>query len=573
LTALASLKNASSLSDVAALLGFTPSGLAWVLFKAKDEQKYAKFEIPKKSGGVREICAPLGALKLLQKNLANYLYECRDDIQKQQGRRPLSHGFRVGQSIITNARVHRRQRYVLNLDLQSFFPSFNFGRVRGFFMKDKDFGLNPHVATVIAQIACFENSLPQGSPCSPIIADMIAHILDSRLVRLAKAHHTTYSRYADDLTFSTSEKTFPAALAIQSEEPAANWILGDELVATIAHAGFAINSDKTRMQVRPKRQMVTGLTVNMKVNIPQAYFRYARSMCHSLFSTGAYHHPVGAAEMPILTQQLSPLHGMLSHIQHVKRLAEIAERGDENIKTNPGQKLYARFLFYKFFIALQKPLIICEGKTDRIYLKYAIRHLDAFHPRLGQWDDDAFEAGVSFFVYTNRAHQILDLTGGSGSFQGFVNQYRSRLAKYKHKPLANPVILLMDNDDGLTGKFCASLKKQFNVDVGFSSAEPFYHLTDNLYLIKTVEGPGGGTSCIEDCFEPEVKAIPLEGKMFEPDSGNPEKHFGKAAFAEKVVAPNASKINWQHFAPLLSRIVSAMDHHDAVKAAKVDSAA
>ena len=83
----------------------------------------------------------------------------------------------------------------MNIDLQDFFPTFNFGRVRGFFIKDQDFAVPEKVATVIAQIACHEGSLPQGSPCSPLITDMIAHILDVRLVQLAKANRLTYSRY------------------------------------------------------------------------------------------------------------------------------------------------------------------------------------------------------------------------------------------------------------------------------------------------------------------------------------------------------------------------------------------
>ena len=79
----------------------------------------------------------------------------------------MSHGFRRHYSIITNARRHKRRRYVLNLDLQDFFPSFSFGRVRGFFIHNNSFKLNEKVATIIAQIACHENVLPQGSPCSP----------------------------------------------------------------------------------------------------------------------------------------------------------------------------------------------------------------------------------------------------------------------------------------------------------------------------------------------------------------------------------------------------------------------
>ena len=192
MTILDSLRSAKSLSDLAILLSFTPSGLAYTLYKSPDEAKYHKFQISKRDGGLRDICAPKGALKLLQRNLTDLLYDCRDEIVKVRPLRPIAHGFRKDQSIIDNA-AHGR-RYVLNLDLQNFFPSFNFGRVRGYFIKNRDFALNEKVATYIAQIACFENALPQGSPCSPIIADMLAHMLDVRLVRLAKVNRVTYSR-------------------------------------------------------------------------------------------------------------------------------------------------------------------------------------------------------------------------------------------------------------------------------------------------------------------------------------------------------------------------------------------
>ena len=289
-------KSAESLSDVARLLNFTPSGLSYVLYKTEPAQKYSTFEIPKRGGGTRSISAPQGALRLLQRNLSDLLYECRKEIEAKEPanpkRRVLSHGFRKGQSIFTNASEHKHRRYVLNLDLQDFFPNFNFGRVRGFFIKDKELAVPAKVATVIAQIACYEGGLPQGSPCSPVIADMIAHILDVRLAQLAKRYKVTYSRYADDLTFSTNQREFPVALAHRENKPGSQWELGAKLTSAIERCGFTINPAKTRMQVRASRQMVTGLTVNKKVNIPQDYYRAVRSMCNALFQTGSYHRPI-----------------------------------------------------------------------------------------------------------------------------------------------------------------------------------------------------------------------------------------------------------------------------------------
>jgi RNA-directed DNA polymerase len=94
-----------------------------------------------------------------------------DEINTANNRKDrIAHGFKRKRSIITNARQHSNRRYVFNIDLEDFFPSINFGRVRGFFIRDKGFALNDDVATVIAQIACHEDALPQGSPCSPVVS-------------------------------------------------------------------------------------------------------------------------------------------------------------------------------------------------------------------------------------------------------------------------------------------------------------------------------------------------------------------------------------------------------------------
>jgi RNA-directed DNA polymerase len=147
--------------------------------------KYSTFGIPKRGGGKRTIKAPANQLKLLQQKLSVLLQDCMDEINLAKGRKDkLSHGFKRDRSIRSNARQHRRRRHVFNLDLQDFFPSINFGRVRGFFISDKNFGLTPPVATVIAQIACDNNSLPQGSPCSPVVSNLVAHIMDLQLLRL-----------------------------------------------------------------------------------------------------------------------------------------------------------------------------------------------------------------------------------------------------------------------------------------------------------------------------------------------------------------------------------------------------
>ncbi len=209
-----SLKAAVTLGDLAILLESQPSKLSYIAFKLPSATKYTTFEIPKRNGATRTIKAPIDSLRAVQQKLSVLLQDCVDEINETTGRKDrAAHGFKRDKSIVTNAREHRNRRYVFNIDLQDFFPPINFGRVRGYFIRDKNSSLNQTVATVIAQLACHENSLPQGSPCSPVISNLIAHILDIHLVRLASTVGCTYSRYADDLTFSTNKKLFPMEIA------------------------------------------------------------------------------------------------------------------------------------------------------------------------------------------------------------------------------------------------------------------------------------------------------------------------------------------------------------------------
>lgn len=287
MSVLAALKAATTLTDVAALLGFKPAALSYVLYKKDGGSKYIKFDIPKRYGGTRLISAPTAELKLIQRRLADLLQDCADEINKANNfSDSISHGFKRKRSIITNAREHRRRRFVFNIDLANFFGTINFGRVRGFFIKEKNFTLNEKVATVLAQIICFENALPQGSPCSPVMSNLIAHILDIHLVRLAARSGCTYTRYADDLTFSTNSQRFPESIAECTDTEAHTWVVGSKVQGAIGKCGFEINHAKTRMQYCNSRQEVTGLTVNRRVGARREYRHTMRAMVHRLVNTG-----------------------------------------------------------------------------------------------------------------------------------------------------------------------------------------------------------------------------------------------------------------------------------------------
>ncbi|WJS84162.1 retron Ec67 family RNA-directed DNA polymerase/endonuclease [Paracoccus sp. TOH] len=553
-------------------MGFTPKGVSYVLYKMDAAKKYRSFDIPKKSGGTRAINAPEPQLALLQSRLAALLYACVQERKKTNPRFWFaSHGFHQGRTIVSNAEVHKRRRFVFNLDLKDFFGTINFGRVRGFFINDQMFSLEPKVATIIAQIACHDNTLPQGSPCSPVISNLIGNILDSRLLALARDAHCTYTRYADDLTFSTNEKLFPTEIAVNVH--GAEWQVGTKLGKTIETTGFSINPTKTRMSLRRSRQTVTGLVVNDKANINQDYYRAARAMCHSLFKTGYYFKPGDDATSG--TDNLNPLEGTLSHIYFVKarrdrkpKINKMSKAAGEFSTPHAPEDLYRKFLFYKYFAAPKAPLIVTEGISDITYLHCAIRAMAKKFPLLAEEKDGKIARRVQFLKPSGTSRDILNLGHGAAGQASLISSYSNNLKPYAHKPMANPVIILCDNDDGPKTVFKSAAKKQSGVSISTTTTDPFYYLGENLYLVKVPEGATPHPREIENLFQPALLAIKLNGKSFDPrkDHGD-DTHYGKVAFAESVVRPNASTVDFSGFEDFLKRIEDVLKHYADIFAA------
>ena len=257
--------------DVAALLDIEYKQLQYLLYHTNHHQRYTTFIIPKASGEDRCITAPTRQLKALQRSLNNVF----QDVYRVK---PSVHGFVHKRSIRTNAEAHIGKRYILNIDIQNFFPAINFGRVRGLFM-GPPYHRPPSVATVLAQLCCHANQLPQGAPTSPIVANMICAKLDSQLQHTAQTFRCYYTRYADDMTFSTNIATFPSALAIINALGQIE--IGPTLTQVIRDNGFQINQQKVRLQQRRERQEVTGLTVNKFPNVNRSYIRQIRAMLYA----------------------------------------------------------------------------------------------------------------------------------------------------------------------------------------------------------------------------------------------------------------------------------------------------
>lgn len=514
--------------DFARLLGFKNARyINYLLYIIKTDNLYNPFTIPKKNGGVRVIHAPKKELKFLQKKLADVLWEChlesiesKKTLQKRlaailwecylkclnfnyiennlsnvlweyflkvlefkpKEKNPvLSHAFEKGKSIITNSQMHRNKKYILNIDLKNYFDSFNFGRVRGFFIKDRDFAVSPEIATVIAQIACYQGKLPQGAPSSPIITNLITRILDYRIVKIAKKYRFTYSRYADDMTFSTNRELNSNKLRASQELE--NFFA--ELEEVIISSGFEINPKKTRLSNNMQRQEVTGLVVNKKINVKREYVKNTRAMAFQLYKDGAFEIDKKPGTLNQLTGrfafifQIDQYNNYLlykkSLIQNnldsqkyllgrdsskkseskyywkyifynkdlrkelfynekhntYKLPTEFYSIGKEEKKMymslfNSREKEYKKFLFYKYFFGNDKPLIITEGKTDPRYIKAALKKLYLSYPELVEKVGNNFIFKIEFLNHTNTIEYLFNVPEGGSGFLFWYNYFSDK---------------------------------------------------------------------------------------------------------------------------------------------------
>jgi RNA-directed DNA polymerase len=562
------LRTAKNLKDLSVILGYEPKKLSYILYKIPEQEKYNSFEINKKDGGKRLIEAPIPQIKKLQKHLCNILTLCSVELAKDSPNNILSHGFKKGSSIQTNAQKHKNKRFVLNFDIKDFFWSINFGRVRGFFIKNKDFLLDDKVATIIAQIACYNGRLPQGSPTSPIISNLIAHLLDIRLVGVAKKYGCVYSRYADDITFSTNQKEFPLDLVRRSSENPELLLLGTPIEEEVKRSGFCVNPLKTRLKYRDTRQIVTGLVVNKKINVRSEYYRLARAMCHSYYKTGKYLIPSKISPIDIpstlcdsdVKADLNRLGGILNYIFYTRNYSDQRCLRDKQDNKSGIWKMYRDFIYFKIFGALERPLILCEGPTDSIYLKAAIKSLHNEYPELIEKCSERFIYNISFLKYSKTIRELLHLTGGTGELANFVGYYASMAKQYVIWNPMHPVIIVTDNDgkrkNAATKVFAAVKQNSKNSHPTTEDDSDFFHINNNLYLVKMPHINNKKQTIIEDFFDDKVLNTEMNGRKFSADNDADSKTFyTKAFFAENVVAKNAHGINFNGFKPILNRLV------------------
>lgn len=231
------------------------------------KNRYKEFTIKKKSGADRKINAPIKELNLILKSLNqlfNFIYTPHTN----------AFGFVAGKSIVDNAKMHTDKKYVYNIDLKDFFHSFDRNRVKmgiwyQLFEGDKS---KEKISFILACLTTHplmiegetKIVLPQGSPTSPSLTNLLCFKLDRQLKGLAKRFKLTYSRYADDITFSSDYDVY------------SNSKFTLELNRIITAQNLVINPTKTRLQGNGYRKEVTGIIVNESANVSQKYIKQVR---------------------------------------------------------------------------------------------------------------------------------------------------------------------------------------------------------------------------------------------------------------------------------------------------------
>ena len=489
------LRSCTSIADLISefQLKISPSQFSYIVYCLRDEDKYANFEIPKKSGGVRIIHSPKDSLKYIQREVATILLNCIDDIKlSNPNYLRCNHAFEKDKSIVSNANIHEHKRFVLNIDIKNFFSSIHYGRIKGLLISDANFLLNEKIGQIIAKLATYNRYLPQGAPTSPILASLIGNILDIRLLKLAKEYRFSYSRYADDITLSSNQELPNELIYWDKEENI--WIAGNKITKIIKKSGFELNPLKTRYVRNTNRQLVTGIVVNKKRNVVSLYRKINRAMTYSLLSTGQY--TIRDVSGLLSNGTINQLIGRISHCIYVKyhnppmistknsQRADLRKMNSERVtkiisdnwnrdgKSNISYycdhqtMLLRSVLFFKYFISNERTTIIPEGFTDPIYFKTALSSL---------------ELNVNLhFQKLNRELKKIGIYGGAS----FVNSFLCNIETKKRGFISygmikqipqKPVIFILDYDGGLED--CKYLLSKIK------DGEQYINITNNIYIL------------------------------------------------------------------------------------------
>lgn len=212
------------------------------------DERYNKFSIPKKNGGTRVVYQPQKELKLLQRVL-------HDDFLSKIPLHSACTAYCRGSSVIKNANMHRGNKFLLRLDFVNFFKSITSNDIFNYLNENRD-KLDGHWTNedleLFLKIVCYKGRLTMGSVTSPVISNLVCSMLDSKLQAVCAPLGVTYSRYADDMYFSTNGKN------ILFDIPSR--VIG--IIRTLGYPkGLILNTSKTSHSSKKRKMSITGLVI------------------------------------------------------------------------------------------------------------------------------------------------------------------------------------------------------------------------------------------------------------------------------------------------------------------------
>jgi RNA-directed DNA polymerase len=250
-------------SHLSALLGFQEAALSDAIQDPRP--LYVSYFIPKRGPGYRQIAEPVSSLRQIQEwILVHILNQCAPH--------DAATAFFRGRSIKQNARPHLAQPMVLSLDVKDFFPSVGAAHVEGVFRR---LGYSKGVAHALMGLTVLGNGLPQGAPTSPALSNLVMIGVDERLSQYALASGVSYSRYADDMTFSGQFSPGHIIALVRR---------------VLSEHGFSLNEAKTRLMLPHERQEVTGVVINRRLQAPRRLRRAIRQEVHYIERFGPEEH-------------------------------------------------------------------------------------------------------------------------------------------------------------------------------------------------------------------------------------------------------------------------------------------
>jgi len=310
--------------ELSFFLGSTVSGLE----KIFNNPVYKHYQIKKKKGGLRDIYAPDEELKKIQKKLNYYFQAYYLSVKPDE-----VHGFVINPgndkkcNIAANALAHTHKKYVLNMDLKDFFPNISAKQVFDVFSSPL-FGYNEQIATALTLLTTLNGVLPIGAPTSPAISNFACLDLDSLLYKHAIAHSITYTRYADDLTFSSNQ-------AFTDD-------IRNGISTIIQDCGFIINEKKVRLVTSNRKQTVTGLTVNETVNVDRKLLKQVRAMLHDLEINGldnAAQKHLKLTNLPDKLHRAMFMNKLVGYINFIGQIKGTTNKGFTNLNNKLEQIL------------------------------------------------------------------------------------------------------------------------------------------------------------------------------------------------------------------------------------------